>query len=280
VFTFKKNSVNMNINFYIGVAVAGESTSTSAAGDEARALERMAAGGIPLPIPPDAGGGGAGFGNDMLAAAAATAAAEMSIFTELANHAEGQPQQGRSNDSVEGNYGIYTKICKVAKKSGDSSVVFTVLGLVRRDPSYGSEGSDTEMYFKRYKALVVPMAKDKVRKLLPMLFMARFDPTPSIREVMRTLWTTLIPTEIEASLLAANSTDIFAYLSSNLRSKQWRERESACLALEMFIPQRPWSMVRPSLQQLWDAGMDVLDDIRDSTRTCALGFMKVLSNQV
>lgn len=34
----------------------------------------------------------------------------------------------------EGDYGVYTKACKVAKKSGDPSVVFSVLALIRRNP--------------------------------------------------------------------------------------------------------------------------------------------------
>jgi hypothetical protein len=39
----------------------------------------------------------------------------------------------------EGDYGVYTKVCKVAKKSGDPSVVFSVLALIRRNP--GAEDS-------------------------------------------------------------------------------------------------------------------------------------------
>lgn len=37
--------------------------------------------------------------------------------------------------ATEGDYGVYTKACKVAKKSGDPSVVFSVLALIRRNPS-------------------------------------------------------------------------------------------------------------------------------------------------
>ena len=37
--------------------------------------------------------------------------------------------------ATEGDYGVYTKVCKVAKKSGDPSVVFSVLALIRRNPS-------------------------------------------------------------------------------------------------------------------------------------------------
>ena len=33
----------------------------------------------------------------------------------------------------EGDYGVYTKACKVAKKSKDPSVVFNVLALIRRN---------------------------------------------------------------------------------------------------------------------------------------------------
>ena len=265
-----------------GVAVAGETTGTSAAGDRARALERALEGGTTQGLTIPGLGGVNGVGSDVLAAAAATAAAELNIYTSTGT-GESQDGSGRGNASdapAQGQYGVYTKVCKVAKKAGDASLVFAVLSLVRRDPSFGCVGSETEHMFCRYKAPMATIDKTKTKTLLPMLYQAKFDPTSAIREVMRNLWAKLIPPETESALLSSLDTEVLKYLASNLTCPQWRDRESACLALEMFIPQRAWSRIRPSLEQLWGAGMRVLDDIRDSTRLAALSFMKVLSNQV
>ena len=238
----------------------------------AEEAERILEGGT-VPIP------AGGTGEDLLAAAAASAAAELNIFSSLS--VGGEVGERRNNSARgEDSYGVYTKICKVAKKAGDPSVVFGVLSLVRRDPAFGSHGSDTEKYFNKYKSPVIKLDRERIRRLLPMLYMTRFDPTPSIRDLMRTLWSTLVPTEQESSLLSSQCEEILKYLASNLTSRQWRERESACLALEVYIPQRPWRKIRPCIAQLWDLGMRVLDDVRDTTRIAALGFMKVLSNQV
>ena len=77
--------------------------------------------------------------------------------------------------------------------------------------------------------------------------------------------------------------------------RSWKDREAACLALEAFISQRKWTELFPYISRLWQAGiaknitlhldngktgMQVLDDIRDSTRIAAIGFTKVLSQQI
>ncbi|CAM9913305.1 unnamed protein product, partial [Ectocarpus fasciculatus] len=63
-------------------------------------------------------------------------------------------------------------------------------------------------------------------------------------------------------------------------NRAWRDRECGCLALEAFISQRSWDEIFPFLEELWHAGMQVLDDIRESTRTAAVGFTKVLAQQI
>jgi hypothetical protein len=250
--------------------VAGESRELLV--DTSRDLDSA----LPLPLP-------LAGDQDQLLAAVATATAELNIFNNTnANDTQGEQAAADRNRPLAGDetYGIYTKVCKVAKKTGDPFVVFAVLGLIKRDPSYGLIGSDTELFYFRYQPPMIKIDKDRIRRILPMLYLARYDPSSSIREIIRTLWSILIPADQETALLSAHCDEILAELTSNLRSKQWKDRESACLALESFIPQRPWKKLRPSLQTLWDFGMDVLDDIRDSTRAAALGFMKTLANQV
>jgi hypothetical protein len=62
--------------------------------------------------------------------------------------------------------------------SGDSGVVFAVLSLVVRDPAF-----KLEPYQHRYSCPVPFLQKDKIHALLPMLYIAKFDPNASISEV-------------------------------------------------------------------------------------------------
>jgi ribosomal protein S9 len=76
------------------------------------------------------GGGGGNAQQDPLAAAASRAAAELGLNPE--NLAPGTNRNTRATDISD--YGIYSTICKVAKKTGDPSIIFGCFSLLRRDP--------------------------------------------------------------------------------------------------------------------------------------------------
>ena len=223
------------------------------------------------------GGGTAPAPVDPLAAATAAAAAELGLSPEAAA-AVMTRNGGQRGDNSDNGFGVYTTACKVAKKTGDTSVVFAVLGLIQRDPSFGV--GETSVLRFIYQAPMAHIDKDKIRNLLPSLFLAKHDPSPPVKRLMKQLWDTLITAQGLQRLLITLQNDVINYLRVSLKSSQWREREAACSGLESFLPLRPWNVVRNVGENLWIAGMSVLDDVRDSTRIAAIGFMKVLSDQV
>jgi hypothetical protein len=76
-------------------------------------------------------------------------------------------------------------------------------------------------------------------------------------------------------------TRVLALCCIRLQSKQWREREAACAALEALLPRCSWGVsVFPHLERLLLDGLRVLDDVRDSTRSAALNFFKALSAHI
>jgi proteasome component ECM29 len=156
--------------------------------------------------------------------------------------------------------------------------VFAVLALIQRDPSFGI--GDTYSLRFLYKPPIAEINETKIKVLIPNLFLAKFEPSPPIKELMKQLWTTMIINEGLQKLVPLLQSEIISYLCLSLSSRQWRDREAACSALEGFLPLRPWEVVRKRGEDLWLAGMSVLDDVRDSTRLSAIGFMKVLSDQV
>lgn len=102
-----------------GVATAGESTQRETLTDSSDSVMQQTLDRLERTIPLPEGGGGGGDTGDILAAAAARAQEALNIY-----HATGSSddtgttsniQQGHEEDY---NYGVYTKICKVAKKAG------------------------------------------------------------------------------------------------------------------------------------------------------------------
>jgi len=233
---------------------------------------------------------------DALAAAAATAARELGINIDqqqrenivrvgedAAAHAiANRPLPAwRMRDVNPGNYGVYSTAIKVARKSGDASVVFGVLSLIRRDPAFGAAEGDTELLYAGYKPPLARVERARIKELIPMLFLAKHDPYPTVKDVMKRLWDMLVTPEYQRFVLSIPlQNKIIDFLGSNLVSPVWRDREAACAALEMFLVQRSWPQLRPQINLLWSGGMAVLDDMRDSTRLAALGYVKVLSDQV
>ena len=166
--------------------------------------------------------------------------------------------------------------CK--ERQWDSSIVFAVLSLIRRDPSFGATDSPTAVLYKRYKPPIAKVDPRKMDSLIPYALRSQFDPYDTVREVMRELWATLVPAEWHLTVLLQGQ--ILTFLSNQLYSPVWRDREAACLALENFLVRRSWKQVKPRLVSMWTAGLKVLDDVRDSTRLASLGFIKCLSDQV
>ena len=138
----------------------------------------------------------------------------------------------------------------------------------------------TELIYNRYKAPSSDIDQSRLDSLLPMLYISRFDPTTVIKDVMRLLWDKLIPLDQQKKLLLIHHKAVLNHLSVNLTSKSWKERESACSALESFIPHKDWNILKPFLKDLWMKGMKVIDDVRPSIRMASLNFMKALSDSI
>ena len=161
----------------------------------------------------------------------------------------------------------------MARKSGDASVVFGVLALIRQEPAFGSVDSDTQSVYLTYAPPVASVRADKLEALIPMLFLARFDPYISVRDVMRALWDMLVTHEYQIQFRTVLQEQVVDYLCQQLTCTNWRDREASCAALETYLVQRSWSVLRPRLLALWNGGMSVLDDVRDTTRMAAIGYV-------
>ncbi|KAJ1432761.1 hypothetical protein B484DRAFT_478556 [Ochromonadaceae sp. CCMP2298] len=284
-----------------------------------------------------AGGGGRQPDQDPLLQAAQAAAAELGVGLSF-NLGEGS---SGAEALLPQDYVMYSALCRLAKTVGEPPLLFAALGLLRRDPTFGTTGGGVSpsagsaalvraKYAPPLVSLGLRESPARLGRLLPSLYLATFDPHQSVRPVMRALWGQLLlgrgpggapsanPTSVSTSASATASTSniadtdagadagaaaaasgrldrpvahvpeldlaqtrVVALCCLRLQSKQWRERESACAALEALLPRCTWGVsVFPHLERLLLDGLCVLDDARDSTRTAALNCFKALSAHI
>ena len=242
------------------------------------------------------GGGGAPPAEDnhiMQAAMAAAAELGVGLSFTAAGAGGGAEISTSEGEQLPQDYVVYSAVCKLAKAAKDASVLFAVLSLIKRDPTFGTGASRALQ--QKYRAPVARVEPAKLTAMLPMLYHARFDPNTTVRPVMRALWDCLLSAQADDSGSSTSASTgagaggqhvqldlaqrrVVAYLCLKLRSPQWRDREASCLALEAFLPRRAWAVsVFPQLAELFNSGLKALDDVRDSTRGAAIAYMKVIN---
>lgn len=148
----------------------------------------------------------------------------------------------------------------------------TALSIVKFDVTFAQ--NQTSFLQKIYQAPSFSIPTDKVLDLVPMLYVAKYDPITSIRDIMQSVWNQLIGIHDNETLLQYVDA-ILAYVEKNLLNPLWRERESAGLALEhLLMLSLPWKSLKVYMTSLLEKGFKLLDDIRESTRKIAITVMK------
>jgi hypothetical protein len=170
---------------------------------------------------------------------------------------------GPRNATEEGDsdkFGVYSTVSRIVKKTGLNAVLFTVLGLIQRDPDFAV--SEARTFYNAYKLPTRPLSGDELKRLIPVLFVYRYESALAIKEIMTQLWQALVPKESSKRLVDSLENEIIKSLVSTLCSKSYRIREASCIALENFLFSRSWEVIFSHIASLWEAGIKVLDDIR------------------
>lgn len=241
--------------------------------------------GIPIPVDPNnpLGMGEDGVLRDALLDAAsrmATQQFDVALDGVSANRSNSS-NAAEALDVSENGYGAYQKLCQIARKTGDSAAVMMVLAQIRQDITLGE--ANTAAIYARYRPLVTVLDVSRALALVPALYMAKFDPIASIREIMTRIWRDLrVQTGFAAEneLIAHVQREILQVLVANMLNPMWRERESAALALDTILLQRPWRVIAPFASELLQKAFKLVDDLRESTRKAALTFFKTLLHHI
>jgi hypothetical protein len=197
-------------------------------------------------------------------------------------------------------YSVYEKICNITKKINDGSVLMTALSLVRFDLLFGKN----ETY---YIAKLFPLpdfsnqlSLTKLNEIIPMLYIAKFDPVQTIREIMQTVYQQFLASHNEKDIFfpptsaasPSSSTSVnptvktlFQLFNQNLLNPLWRERDATCFALENFLLSYANhlsynALLKEYLPIFLEKGLKLLDDLRESTRKIASNLMKKLCSLI
>lgn len=222
----------------------------------------------------------------------------------------GENHQNQGSISDKDNFSAYALICKVAYRAGGAPIVFAVLSLIRRQNILGSR--QIEMIIKKYEGdsskSIQYFDIKEITKLVPMLYLSRYDPSNNIRGFMQQIWNRLVyeaPYPIDVIYTGVKQQKaIISYCINKLSSKNWRDRESACRALEAHFQRSGGGnefptfnaandrmtactrvvatfneFIYPHLKELFEAGLRVMDDMRESARIAGAGLMKVLADR-
>uniref|UniRef100_A0A1D1ZQA1 Proteasome component Ecm29 N-terminal domain-containing protein n=1 Tax=Auxenochlorella protothecoides TaxID=3075 RepID=A0A1D1ZQA1_AUXPR len=111
-------------------------------------------------------------------------------------------------------------------------------------------------------------------RILPRLFRHRFDPNPKVQAAMSRVWLLLV--DDGAALLDAQLGPLLDALLADMGQPAWRVRESAALAAAELARGRGWGDLAPRYQPLWNMGLRVLDDVKESVRAAGLALVRTL----
>lgn len=156
-------------------------------------------------------------------------------------------------------------------------MVMQAIQLVRCDVSFGM--GDSTLAFLQYRHPKVTISQSKIPVLIPMLFVAKFDPISSVRDIMKAVWLKVVGNQ-ESMWINRCAREILAYAAANLLNPYWREREAACLCLEDLLNHQSWDVMKDEMADLLTKGLKVMDDLRESTRKVAIVLMKILLQHV
>ena len=150
-------------------------------------------------------GGNGDETGDRLAAAVARDTIR-TLSGALAATANLNPSAGR-NPTTAGGFGVHSSVSRLAKMTNDATVVFALLSITRRHPSFGSNSVLESHALRNIRPPQPPsIPQDKVASIAPRLYLALYDPQSSVRRIMRALWRMLLLNEDAESIAASVAT--------------------------------------------------------------------------
>jgi proteasome component ECM29 len=177
----------------------------------------------------------------------------------------------------------YNQMCQAANDMGNPELVYKFLSFASHHSAWHSRRGAAFGITEMIGEGAIEQLRPQFPKMLPRLYRARFDPDPKTSGAMTRLWKALCGGEEggnitdESKLIREYFTPILEGTLPALTSRHWRDRLSACLALDdLLLIGRVASEVMPSIEKLWDSSLKMADDIKEPVQKGGLRLVRTL----
>jgi proteasome component ECM29 len=125
----------------------------------------------------------------------------------------------------------------LAAEIGDPSLIYKFMAVARHNSIWSTRAA----FGGRYGFAKILSETDQNPKLYPKLFRYRFDPSPAVRKSMDEIWGSLVK-DSNATIMEYFDL-IMEDLLKTIVDREWRVRESSCMALSDLIQGKPLEKV-------------------------------------
>uniref|UniRef100_H2ZN59 Ecm29 proteasome adaptor and scaffold n=1 Tax=Ciona savignyi TaxID=51511 RepID=H2ZN59_CIOSA len=163
----------------------------------------------------------------------------------------------------------YKELCSLASDLNQPDLVYKFLHLANHHALWNSK-KGAAFGFRSIAAAARDQLTPHLPRIVPRLYRYTFDPQPSVRAAMSSIWQVVAPEPIKT--IDEFSSAILEDLLFNLTNKLWRTRQACCLALSDILktgsrlPNSDASVITKKLPEIWSILLRVRDDVKESVR--------------
>lgn len=126
----------------------------------------------------------------------------------------------------------YKELCSLASDLNQPDLIYKFLNLAHHNSMWNSKKGAAFGF-----STIAKQAGDQLApflpKIVPKLYRYQFDSNPDIRQIMTTIWSSLVSDS--KTIVDEYLEKIFIDLTQHILSPQWRERQSCCTALNDLL---------------------------------------------
>ena len=143
----------------------------------------------------------------------------------------------------------YRELCSLATDLNQPDLIYKFLNLAHHNAMWNSR-KGAAFGFSTIATQAGDQLAPYLPKIVPKLYRYQFDPNPDIRQIMTTIWSSLVSDS--KKIVDEYLEKILVDLLKHVISPQWRERQSCCNALNDLIRGRVLDSVVCHFPEMWE----------------------------
>jgi len=177
----------------------------------------------------------------------------------------------------DGSTNAYGDILSLAAEVGDPTLVYHFFSVVANSAIWKSAATFGKFglsnVFEDSSAIGYLVENPKI---YPKLYRYRFDPNPTVRRSMDTIWAALV--KDTNGLIDERFDDIVQDLLSSILTRSWKVRAASCDAIVDLVQSRQFERSEQYFSDIWAKCFKVLDDMKPTVQIAAARLAKVLTS--